>query len=154
MQDSSFQVLQNPGPGFKLFHRQTSGLTSQMNHSGSRPPSGWGVMYVNPINVLVEQRVTSRGYHGLSCKKSAGRWSRHHAANDVISRALGSVGVNSSRSLQDAPGATARDGLTLIPWAREILGLGFAQSYLPSTSVRVRRRRRQRKRRKRTTISF
>ena len=33
------------------------------------------------------------GRHGLSCRKSAGRQSRHHAVNDIIARALRSTGV-------------------------------------------------------------
>lgn len=56
--------------------------------------------------------------HGLSCKFSAGRLSRHHAVNDLIKRALGLAQVPSileplgiSRCDGKRP-----DGMTLIPW--------------------------------------
>lgn len=90
--------------------------------------------------------VTSKGYHGLSCRQSAGRWSRHHSANDVISRALGTAGVP---TLKEPPGCSKSDGkrpdgLTLILWARGKSLVWdftcrdtFAPSYLSSTSARV-----------------
>ncbi|XP_021959247.1 uncharacterized protein LOC110855135 [Folsomia candida] len=52
-------------------------------------------------------QVTSRGYHGLSCRRSKGRWSRHEAANDVIARALRSAEVPCIRSPRGAPLRTA-----------------------------------------------
>ena len=33
-------------------------------------------------------KVESNGYHGLSCKKSSGRFPRHAQINDLINRAL------------------------------------------------------------------
>jgi len=64
--------------------------------------------------------VCSLGLHGLACKRSRGRWSRHGAANDVIARALGSGGVP---SIKEPPGCSRADGkrpdgLTLVPWKR------------------------------------
>jgi hypothetical protein len=64
--------------------------------------------------------VCGRGYHGLSCKRSAGRHSRHEAANDVIARALRSAEVPNIRE----PAGCSRqdgkrpDGMTLVPWSR------------------------------------
>jgi hypothetical protein len=87
--------------------------------------------------------VTAKGYHGLACKKSRGRWSRHEAANDVISRALRSAEVP---TIREPPGCSASDGkrpdgLTLIPWTRGKSLLWdftccdtFAASYLSQTS--------------------
>ena len=59
------------------------------------------------------------GWHGLSCLKSAGRFSRHSNLNALIKQSLSSIHVPSvleSRHLyrtdQKRP-----DGLTLVPWA-------------------------------------
>ncbi|KAI5703887.1 hypothetical protein M8J76_005242 [Diaphorina citri] len=38
--------------------------------------------------------VNSDGIHGLSCEKSAGRFSRHSELNDVICRALSSLDMH------------------------------------------------------------
>ena len=60
------------------------------------------------------------GHHGLSCKRSAGRISRHAAINDIIRRAL--VSANTP-SILEPPGIVRDDGkrpdgVTLVPWAR------------------------------------
>lgn len=66
--------------------------------------------------VIVDQL----GHHGLCCRRSAGRQSRHAALNDVIRRAF--VTVNVPALLE--PNGIARDdgrrpdGMTLIPWGR------------------------------------
>ena len=63
--------------------------------------------------------VTEDGWHGLSCLKSAGRFSRHSNLNAFIKQSLSSTHIPSvleSRRLyrtdQKRP-----DGLTLVPWA-------------------------------------
>ena len=61
--------------------------------------------------------VGSEGLHGLSCRSSAGRSSRHQAANNIIKRTLASINVPSTL---EPVGLTRRDGkrpdgLTLIP---------------------------------------
>ena len=61
-----------------------------------------------------------RGLHGLSCKMSAGRWSRHGAANELIKKALSSANIP---SVLEPVGLTRRDGrrsdgMTMIPWCR------------------------------------
>jgi hypothetical protein len=62
--------------------------------------------------------VAATGLHGLSCKRSAGRWSRHHALNETIRRALETAGIPSRLE----PPGTSRDdgkrpdGMTLFPW--------------------------------------
>lgn len=88
--------------------------------------------------------VTSKGYHGLSCKKSAGRWSRHEAANDIIARALRSAEVQCIRE----PAGCSRedgkrpDGMTLVPWTRGRSMVWdytcvdtYAPSHLPHTTI-------------------
>ncbi len=89
--------------------------------------------------------VTARGYHGLKCRKSAGRHSRHAAANDVIARALRSAEVP---CLPEPPGCSTSDGkrpdgLSLVIWARgkhlvwDFTCVDtFAPSYLSSRSTR------------------
>ena len=62
--------------------------------------------------------VDKSGHHGLRCKKSAGRWSRHGAINDLIRRSLVSAGVP---CIGEPPGVSRDDGkrpdgLTLVPW--------------------------------------
>ncbi|XP_059054676.1 coagulation factor IX-like [Achroia grisella] len=61
--------------------------------------------------------VDKLGHHGLSCQKSAGRFSRH-ALNDIIRRSLATVNIPSLLE----PTGIARDdgkrpdGMSLIPW--------------------------------------
>ncbi|GAV09243.1 hypothetical protein RvY_18815 [Ramazzottius varieornatus] len=63
-------------------------------------------------------KVDSTGRHGLACKHSAGRHSRHDALNDIIHRALTSCQVHNVREpnglMRD--GNMRPDGLTLVPW--------------------------------------
>jgi len=58
------------------------------------------------------------GHHGLSCRRSAGGHSRHHAENDIIARAFRRVHVP---SILEPPGlircdGKRPDGATQIPW--------------------------------------
>lgn len=71
-----------------------------------------------PHTCICGTQVDASGVHGLSCKKSAGRFPRHHQVNDLIKRALGSAGFPSvleplgiSREDGKRP-----DGMTLFPW--------------------------------------
>jgi len=73
-----------------------------------------------PHKCLCGADICSLGLHGLSSRRSKGRWSRHGAANDVIARALTSGGVP---SIKEPPGCSRADGkrpdgLTLVPWKR------------------------------------
>ena len=65
-------------------------------------------------------RVTSDGIHGLSCKKSSGRWSRHGQINDIIHRALSTAGVT---TILEPAGVSHNDGkrpdgVFVFPWKR------------------------------------
>ena len=64
--------------------------------------------------------VATNGHHGLSCRRSAGRQSRHSSVNDIIHRALHSAGVQAMREPTGLCGTSDRrpDGVTLIPWRR------------------------------------
>ena len=56
-----------------------------------------------------------RGTHGLSCRRSWGRISRHHVTNETIRCALVSGGVLEPVGVYRVD--TKRpDGMTLIPW--------------------------------------
>ena len=64
--------------------------------------------------------VDSSGTHGLSCRMSKGRHSRHSEANMIIMRALSSAGFPSSLEpvgLSRADGKRP-DGVTNVPWSR------------------------------------
>jgi len=66
------------------------------------------------------EEVDELGYHGLKCKKSRGRLSRHAAVNDIISRALCTADVP---NISEQTGCSHADGkkpggLTLVPWSR------------------------------------
>ena len=62
--------------------------------------------------------VDKRGLHGLSCKRSSGRATRHQQLNDLVYRALRRADVPAAKE----PAGLTRidgkrpDGLTLIPW--------------------------------------
>ena len=62
--------------------------------------------------------VDRQGHHGLSCKKSAGRFPRHTNLNDVVKRALASAGLPSVLEPQglDRGDGKRPDGLTLFPY--------------------------------------
>jgi len=88
--------------------------------------------------------VDSRGFHCLSCRKSAGRASRHHNLNDIIWRALAKANVP---SVKEPPGLLRSDGkrpdgLTMIPWhggkcvAWDVTVTDtLANSYINATSI-------------------
>lgn len=64
--------------------------------------------------------VESNGHHALSCCRSAGRFPRHHALNDIVRRALISANVP---CMLEPPGLSRSDGkrpdgLTLVPWQK------------------------------------
>ena len=62
--------------------------------------------------------VDRKGTHGLSCRKSGGRISRHHAANETLRRALVSGGVPAILEPVGVCKEDAKrpDGMTLVPW--------------------------------------
>ena len=62
--------------------------------------------------------VDSSGVHGLSCKKSAGRFSRHTHVNNLIKRALESAHVPTILERQGVSYTDGErpDGMTIFPW--------------------------------------
>ncbi|XP_072930332.1 uncharacterized protein [Epargyreus clarus] len=77
-----------------------------------------GMKTNEPHRCFCGENVSQFGHHGLSCRRSAGRLSRHACVNDIIRRAL--VTVNVPACLE--PNGIARDdgkrpdGMTLVPW--------------------------------------
>ena len=64
------------------------------------------------------------GTHGLKCKKSKGRFSRHHAVNDIIARALNLANLPATLE----PSGIVRvarwdDKRSLVPWVSPCMGL-------------------------------
>ena len=86
----------------------------------------------------------SLGHHALTCRLSAGRHPRHTALNDVVKRALQSVGVPSLLEPNgiDRGDGKRPDGMTLFPytegkslvWDATCVNT-YAPSYLPATAV-------------------
>ena len=64
------------------------------------------------------QKVDKYGHHGLSCKKSRGRFARHSALNEAIQRSLGSAHITSVLEPVglDRGDGKRPDGLTIFPW--------------------------------------
>ena len=60
-----------------------------------------------PHTCLCGTRVEPEGTHGLSCRRSAGRHSRHGEVNELIRRALGSADV---AAVREPPGISRNDG--------------------------------------------
>ncbi|XP_055347966.1 uncharacterized protein LOC129595079 [Paramacrobiotus metropolitanus] len=79
-----------------------------------------GVPITTPHRCNCGEWVDSRGYHGLSCKKSRGRKSRHSCLNATLKRAFASAGIETEL---EPPGiflanGKRPDGVTLVPWER------------------------------------
>ena len=79
-----------------------------------------GVPTCTEHNCICNEKVGILGIHGLKCKKSKGRWSRHHSVNDIIARALTLANVP---AILEPPGIVHEDnkrpdGMTNIPWSR------------------------------------
>jgi hypothetical protein len=102
-----------------------------------------GTPLCHPHTCRCGKAVDDRGTHGLSCIKSAGRFSRHSAINDILKRACISADIPATLEPTGLTRSDGRrpDGLTLIPWARgrcltwdSTVADTLAACYLPSTS--------------------
>jgi hypothetical protein len=90
--------------------------------------------------------VDESGLHGLCCKKSAGRRSRHESINDVIARALRSAEIPCIREPTGCFRADGKrpDGMSLIPWKKGKSLIwdftcrdSYAPSYINNTACQV-----------------
>ncbi|XP_055353034.1 uncharacterized protein LOC129598964 [Paramacrobiotus metropolitanus] len=109
----------------------TASLGNLLNDSALRIAVGLrlGTPIVTPHRCICSEWVDARGYHGLSCKKSRGRKSRHSSLNATLKRAFASATIETeleplgiSRTNGKRP-----DGVTLVPWERGELGVPPAQ---------------------------
>ena len=101
-----------------------------------------GAKLCEPHQCSCGAKVDPEGTHGLACKRSAGRITRHHALNDLVWRALGRAKVPAVKEpvgLMRSDGKRP-DGLTQIPWQAgkcmtwnvTVTDTLQAESYLPS----------------------
>jgi len=77
-----------------------------------------GARLCEPHQCPCGAKVGPEGTHGLACRRSAGRTSRHHTLNDLVWRALGRANVPAVKEpigLLRSDGKRP-DGLTQIPW--------------------------------------
>lgn len=77
-----------------------------------------GIDLCAPHTCVCGATVDTKGRHGLKCKKSAGRWSRHAELNNIIKRALATADIPTRL---EPPGIFREDGkrvdgISLIPW--------------------------------------
>ena len=70
-------------------------------------------------NCVCGKNVTEEGWHGFSCLKSAGRFSRHSNLNALIKQSLSSTHIPSVLEPRHLYRTDQRrpDGLKLVPWA-------------------------------------
>lgn len=110
-----------PHSGAFLHARPCSSLGTRLDNSSLRIAVALrlGAPVCSPHVCVCGAAVDSTGRHGLSCRKSAGRLSRHSAVNDLIKRGLSSAEV----PCRLEPSSLARDdgkrpdGLSLTPWS-------------------------------------
>ena len=77
-----------------------------------------GASVCAPHSCVCGGAVDEFGAHGLSCRKSAGRHSRHSALNDIIKRSLATAEIPSRlepTSLARSDGKRP-DGMSMMPW--------------------------------------
>lgn len=79
-----------------------------------------GAKVVEPHECQCGKQVCAKGVHGLSCRRSAGRWSRHSQINNTFARALRTAHIP---VVLEPPGLSRSDGkrpdgVTQIPFER------------------------------------
>lgn len=99
-----------------------SSLGLRFDNEGMRIAAGLllGASLCSPFTRVCGKPVDSRGAHGLSCIKSAGRQSRHSLVNEIVLKAFSKAGVPVSREPSGLiPGSSLRpDGCSIVPWAQ------------------------------------
>jgi hypothetical protein len=79
-----------------------------------------GAPLVHPHTCVCGSMVAANGRHGLACRKSAGRHSRHSQVNDQLLRAFISAGVLATREPNGLCRSDGKrpDGVTSVPWKK------------------------------------
>ena len=102
-----------------------------------------GAKLCEPYQCPCGAKVDPDGTHGLACRRSAGRTSRHHALNGLVYRALGRANVSAVKEPVGLLRSNGKrpDGLTQIPWQADkcmtwdvTITDTLADSYLYTTS--------------------
>ena len=105
-----------------------------------------GLNICEPHTCPCGANVDARGLHGLACKRSAGRSTRHQQLNDLIWRELKRADIPSTKEPTGLLRGDGKrpDGLTLVPWqAGKCLTWDatvvdtLASSYVSVTATRV-----------------
>ena len=111
-----------PGSGDWLEALPLTSVGLKMDNNTVRIAVGLrlGAPIVHPHQCVCGSLVTRDGRHGLSCRKSAGRHSRHNQVNDILHRAFVSCGTLATREPRGliVSGNKRPDGATLVPWRR------------------------------------
>jgi hypothetical protein len=122
-----------------------SSIGLKLDDSSTRVATGLriGAPLMFPHTCICGGPVVQNGHHGLVCRQSAGRHSRHNAVNEVIQRAFSQAGILTDREPVGLVAADGKrpDGVTLVPWNRgKSLAWDatcpdtFATSHISSTS--------------------
>ena len=98
---------------------------------------------VHPHTCVCGVAVSADAHHGLACRKSGGRHSRHNHINDILQRAFNSAGVLSTREpLGLCTQGKRPDGITSVPWHKSrclawyaTCPDTYAQSHVQSSSL-------------------
>ncbi|KAM3958718.1 uncharacterized protein ACR2FA_007238 [Aphomia sociella] len=102
-------------PGEKdLLEIKVNDVVQESIRKGLRLGAAICTPHVCPCGTEVDQL----GHHGLSCSKSAGRFSRHASLNDIIRRSLVSVNVPAILEPKGIVRSDGKrpDGMSLVPW--------------------------------------
>jgi len=110
----------SPGSADWLHALPISYVGLKMDNATVRIFAGFrlGAPVVRPHSCVCGTTVTAAGHHGLSCRHSSGRHSRHNQINDLLCRAFTSYGTLSTREPHSlcTTGGKHPDGVTLVPW--------------------------------------
>ena len=111
-----------PHSGAFLHARPCASLGTRLDNSSLRIAVALrlGAPVCLPHTCICGAPVDNTGRHGLSCRKSAGRLSRHSAVNELIKRALMSAEIPSRLEPTSLAQHNDRrpDGMSLTPWTR------------------------------------
>ena len=110
------------GSGYWLHALPSSSLGLRLSNDETRTAVGLrvGAPLVREHACVCGSHVECNGYHGLACRRSAGRQLRHRLANDVIVRAFRSCETPAELEPPRLIRGDGKrpDGATLIPWSR------------------------------------
>jgi len=114
-------AAQAPHSGDWLFATPITAIGLRMSNETIRLAVGTrlGTRLCEPHTCPCGTLVDARGLHGLSCRRSAGRHTRHNQLNDIIWRSLCRAKVPASKEPLGLTRSDGKrpDGVTLIPWS-------------------------------------